>query len=135
MLLVSEKGECDWVDTACKTWDSVSCTCNDSDYVSKSGPREDPADKSSDKLSDLSPTISTRSTKHIGGFYSDKVRNNWIAVDNDAYKKAKQQIYNQLSKDPHVSYGQVDNLSKNFKTKGQSWVWTGKVQKKKKKTF
>jgi hypothetical protein len=130
ILLVHEKGLCDWIDQGCETWDSVTCTCNDNDYPSESGPRDEPVDITIDELSSRAVTIRTRSTKSIKGFYSGSVRGNWIAVDNDAYANAKQAIFNQLAADPRVSFGQVDNLSTKFRAKGQSWRWTGRVTKR-----
>jgi hypothetical protein len=35
-LLVSENGECDWIDRGCRNWDSISCTCHDSSYAFES---------------------------------------------------------------------------------------------------
>ncbi|GMG11273.1 unnamed protein product [Aspergillus oryzae] len=131
MFLVSEKGQCDWTDPSCETWDPISCTCQDEGYVSQSEPWDDSPDVSGDKLSSREVKIRTRSTKGVKGFYSGKVKGNWIAVDTDAYQKAKQAIFKQLSADPRVSFGQVDDLSKKFRAKGQSWRWTGKVDKKK----
>ncbi|BAE63921.1 hypothetical protein COH20_008555 [Aspergillus flavus] len=128
---VSEKGQCDWTDPSCETWDPISCTCQDEGYVSQSEPWDDSPDVSGDKLSSREVKIRTRSTKGVKGFYSGKVKGNWIAVDTDAYQKAKQAIFKQLSADPRVSFGQVDDLSKKFRAKGQSWRWTGKVDKKK----
>jgi hypothetical protein len=51
-------------------------------------------------------------------------------VDSDAFANAKQAIFNQLAAGPRVSFGQVDNLSKKFRAKGQSWRWTGRVTNK-----
>jgi hypothetical protein len=76
MLLVYEKGLCDWIDQGCETWDSVTCTCNDNDYPSKSSPRDESLDITIDKLSGRAVTIRTRSTKGIKGFYSGSVRGN-----------------------------------------------------------
>ncbi|KAE8160789.1 hypothetical protein BDV40DRAFT_289872 [Aspergillus tamarii] len=128
---VSENGQCDWTDPGCETWDSVNCICKDDGYVSESQHIDDTPDMSRDDISAREVKIRTRVTKGVRGFYSGKVRGNWVAVDNDAYQKAKQAVFKQLAADPAVSFGQVDDLSKKFRAKGQSWRWTGRVDKKK----
>lgn len=129
MLLGHEEALCDWMDPICEDWNPVTCTCNDKGYLSKGDPGDEPFDMSTDKLSNRAVRVQTRTTKGVRGFYSGTVRGNWNAVDIDAYEKAKQAIFKQLAADPRVAFGQVDNLSKKFRPKGQQWRWTRYTKK------
>jgi hypothetical protein len=73
--------------------------------------------------------MATTVVKHylttVNGFYSGSVRGNWAAVEEDAYKNAKAQIFHDLCNDPQSAFVQVDGESKKIQDHGRKCWYNG----------